>query len=313
MKEIVKPFSGQPHSSLLLIQLLVTKADTTSGIVSDISYNEIAKALTVNPAPGRKCSGTPSKQTIRNYIKSIERECGDSFKVISSGNKLQFIFPYIPQKFKNSSYNTEVNIECDNRVHQVFTGKTVQLEGQSNIDINTEVNSQNQAVKNIKIINKTNKQTQTPINEFSCSKKPIGDDFYPNTKTIEMAFAMGLTKVTDKKEIQAFIKHNKKQNTQWADYNPVFLTWLERDAQYMQRQQQKQQGQLRRSYNECGAYQRTSSSNKTALEQVSEHHGICIESIWDLPNDNYDSGEFIEGTPIQFVDKTHCDLRSNVY
>ena len=57
-----------------------------------------------------------------------------------------------------------------------------------------------------------NKQTQTASTDFSCSKKQISDDFYPNTKTIELALSMGLTKVTDFTEIQVFIKHTKHLN-----------------------------------------------------------------------------------------------------
>ena len=164
---------------------------------------------------------------------------------------------------------------------------------------------------NIFNITNSNKQTQTAGNDFSCSKKQISDDFYPNTKTIELALSMGLTKVTDFTEIQAFIKHNKKLNTQWADFNPVFITWLERDAQYMQKQQQKAQGQLRSNHNERGTNQ--SSLNPTALERVSQQHGISIESLWGTSGSELNSCAFIEGTLVQPMDETDSNLRTAFY
>lgn len=126
-----------------------------------------------------------------------------------------------------------------------------------------------------------------------------------------MAFSMGLTKVTDKEEIQAFIKHNKKQNTLWADFNPVFINWLERDAQYMQKQLQKAQGQLRSHHNERGTNQST--LNQTALERVSEHHGISIDSLWDTSGNELNSGSFIEGTLVQPLDEADCNIRATFY
>lgn len=60
--EVEKAFIGQPYASLLIIKSLITLADTSNGIVNNISYNELAKLLTINPAPGRKNSGTPQNK-----------------------------------------------------------------------------------------------------------------------------------------------------------------------------------------------------------------------------------------------------------
>lgn len=171
-------------------------------------------------------------------------------------------------------------------------------------------------MKNINIFNITNsnKQTQTAGKDFTFDKKQIGDDFYPNAKTIELALSMGLTKVKDFTEIQAFIKHNKKLNTQWADFNPVFITWLERDAQYLQKQQQKMQGQLRSHHNERGTNQSTlNQTAQTALERVSQQHGISIESLWENSNSELFTGVFIEGTLVEPMDEVDSNLRAAFY
>lgn len=301
--DIENRFLGLRYEHTTLIKSLITRADPSTGVVSDITYNELARILTIHPAPGRKDSGTPTKQTIRNYIKCIERECGEYFQIISEDQKLQFLFSELPKIFKNREVNTDAT-----RPETIVPSEQNNVSDQQDtIEVNIERNTPITAVKNINITN-SNKQTQTASNDFSCSKKQIGDDFYPNAKTIEMALSMGLTKVTDFMEIQAFIKHNKKLNTQWADFNPVFITWLERDAQYIQKQQQKAQGQLRSHHNERGTNQST--LNQTALERVSQQHGISIESLWGNPSSELNSCEFIEGTLVLPMDEADCNLRA---
>jgi len=311
INKIDNPFRGLPYAHSVLINFLISLADPLSGIVNEISYHNLATILSINPAPGRKESGTPSKQTIRNYIKSIERECGEYFKVISEGQTLKFLFPEIPKVFSKLFENREVNTVVNtDSPHESIEVKTA-FEGGLNTELNIEVNTPNPAVKKLFILNnKHNKQTQTAKDGFSCSKIQIRDDFYPTLKTIEMALSMGLTKVTDTAEIQAFINHNKKLNTQWADFNPVFITWLERDAQYKPKKLQPQ-GQTRSNHNERGTNQST--LNPTALERVSQQHGISIESLWGNPSSEFNTCEFIEGTLVQSVDETDSNLRTAVY
>ncbi|HGU7253645.1 Vir protein [Legionella pneumophila] len=314
-------FKGLLHAHTSLIKSLITLANPLTGIVSDITYRDIADLLTISKAPGRTQSGTPQKETIRSYLRSIEKQCPEDFKIISEGQKLQFQFPKLPEIYAGFLENLEVYTE--RRDEQYISNpiekskKNDELKSQENTkeytDLYTDQCTEESAVKNINIFNITNsnKQTETASNDFCRIKKPIGDDFYPNTKTIEMAFSMGLTKVTDKEEIQAFIKHNKKQNTLWADFNPVFINWLERDAQYMKKQLQKAQGQLRSHHNERGINQST--LNQTALERVSEHHGISIDSLWDTSGSELNSGAFIEGTLVRPLDEADCNIRATFY
>lgn len=240
--EIESPFTSIPYAQALLVKLLITRADPATGIVNCISYNELAKLLTINPAPGRKESGTPTKQTIRNYIKSIERECGDYFKVISEGQSLKFLFSEMPKIFSQLFDNRKVNTVVNSRNALEKTGGNDFLKGEANTELNTEANTPNDAVKKFIYINKTKQTKQNNSNTaviFS-TKKSIADDFYPDAETIEIALSKGYSNVIEPEEIKAFIKHNTTHQTQWADFNPVFLCWLERNAEYQA--QQKHQG-----------------------------------------------------------------------
>ena len=303
--DTLAPFIGFPYAHVLLVSSLISLADPETGRVYNTSYNELAEKLTVKPAPGRKDSGTPTKQTIRNYIKSIERECGDYFKVISEGQSLQFIFPELPRIFSEIFENREVNTDVTLPETFAHNEQNDVLDKHDNTEVNIEPNTPLNAVKNIIYIN-NNKQTNTNPEMIFSAKKAIADDFYPDEETIEIAQAKGYANVIDPSEIVAFIKHNKTNNTQWADYNPVYFRWLERHAEYQEQQKQKTQGQLRSNRNERRTYQKP--TQQTALSQVSEHHGISCESLWDMPNNRFQENDFIEGRLINAVDETNSNL-----
>ncbi|MCL4415407.1 MAG: Vir protein, partial [Actinobacteria bacterium] len=90
-------FKGLLHAHTTLIKSLITLANPLTGIVTGITYRDIADLLTISKAPGRTESGTPQKETIRSYLRSIEKQCPEDFKVISEGQKLQFQFPKLPE------------------------------------------------------------------------------------------------------------------------------------------------------------------------------------------------------------------------
>ncbi|PJE14481.1 hypothetical protein [Legionella sp.] len=297
-------FIGLPDGSSSLIKSLITLADPVTGIVGDISYNELARILTINQAPGRKNSGTPTKQAIRNHIKSIERECGEYFKVISEGQKLQFLFPEFPKIFNKIFENREVNIDATLSKTLENTEQNNVSSLQANTEVNIERNTPTNAVKNNIIYINNNKQTNTDM--IFSGKKAIADDFYPDAETIEIALAKGYANVIEPSQIAAFIKHNKTNKTQWADYNPVYFRWLERHAEYQAQQKQKAQGQLRSNRNERRTYQKP--TQRTALDQVSEHHGISCDSLWDIPNNRCQENNSIEGRLINAVDEANSNL-----
>lgn len=100
-KQIEKKFQLLPYGPRLIIYELLNLANPLTGIVSDISYRNLSESLEIKTAPGRINSGVPSKQTIRNFIKSIEHECSEYFQVITEGQNLKFIFPEVPKSIIN--------------------------------------------------------------------------------------------------------------------------------------------------------------------------------------------------------------------
>lgn len=232
-------FKGLPYANLVLIKSLVSAADPLTGIVTGLSYHDLASLLTVNPAPGRKDTGTPSKQTIRNYIKAIERECGDYFKVISEGQNLQFLFPEIPKIFSKVFENREVNTQVNPPKLLENTEPNGCFEEGFNTELNTEANTPSRPLKKLFILNNnTNNNNNKPkAVEHKLSKQPIAADFYPNPKTLERAIASGYSFAVDAEVIQAFIDKNTSWGSEFADFNPIYLSFL---AQHKARTAQKQ-------------------------------------------------------------------------
>lgn len=236
--EIELRFIGLSHGASSLVKSLISMADLETGLVDKITYRDLATILTVNSAPGRKDSGIPSKQTIRSYLRTIEAQCGDHFKVISEDRSLKIQFPTLPKIYETHFGSTEVY------THQGTDLYTSQL------IVNNEKNSENNEEKitdkythsytdeytapinarvKIKPKNKTNKQQTNASESFVDLRKPISPDFFPSAEIIEIATQKGLIKVTSELEIRRFINYNLCQGTRWADYNYVFLNWLERD------------------------------------------------------------------------------------
>lgn len=306
-------FRGLPYAHIVLVNYLIARANPVNGTVSRINYNDIALLLTIHKAPGRKESGIPTKQTVRNYIKTIERQCGDHFKVISEGQTLKFLFPSLPRIFSKFFNNPDDDTESKFSESLIGSENLGHFNLQANREVNTEPNTDSNAVKNIYILNKTNnnKLTNTVNMRFCSSKNHIDDDFYPSPATIEKALSMGLGKVIDQDEINAFIEHNKNNFTRWADFNPVFLTWLERDAEYTKNKQQRSEKTVRSQRNEQGSNQ--NSQYPELLRQVSELHGIPIESVWGSPISESSPSRVIDGSFIPPLDTTHWNIRSTFY
>ncbi|CAM4448917.1 MAG: hypothetical protein LEGION0403_FIIPPAGN_02257 [Legionella sp.] len=255
IREIEKAFIGLPHASLLIVKSLITLADSSTGLVKNITYNELAKLLTVTPMPGRKNSGTPSKQTIRNYIKSIEKECGQYFKVISEGQSLKFLFPELPKIFSKIFEIRKINTEVKPSETVAYTEQDNYSDTQDNTEANIELNTPINAVKNIIFNN---------INNNNNNKQSISNNFTPNAETISRAKILGYSNVEDPTEIQNFIEYNKACGAQWADFNPIYLRWL---AQSQERQQQRNQMNNTRSFNHENKHRNKTKTNTSSVRE----------------------------------------------
>jgi hypothetical protein len=234
-KNIEIRFQGLPHAHSSLIKSLLNYADPQTGMIEGLSCRDLCLLLTVDPACGRKGSGIPKIETIRSYLRTIASNFPHDFKVVSAGQKLKLQFPTLPALFEN--YFGLNNLYGDESSYQSLE------ESQSVTGINQdfcldEIAHFHEECESKAHITITNKQTNNYNNQQSENKKqPISLDFFPNEKTILIAKQKGLLKVTDPQEIQAFIDHNLEKQTRWADYNPIFIKWLERGEEYQKRQQ----------------------------------------------------------------------------
>lgn len=77
-------FQGFPHLHTKVIKSLITLAGQETSIVSNISYHELSKLLTVDPAPNRKGAGMPQKETIQSYLRTIFDNCPKDFNVFKN-------------------------------------------------------------------------------------------------------------------------------------------------------------------------------------------------------------------------------------
>ncbi|MFJ1269981.1 hypothetical protein ACD661_15590 [Legionella lytica] len=271
MREIEKAFIGLPHASLLIVKSLIALAEPSTGSVNNITYNQLAQLLTVHQAPGRKNSGTPTKQTIRNYIRSIETSCSNHFKVITEGQKLRFLFPELPNIFNKIFNDIGVNTESTSDEFVENTEQNTFIESEGSIEVNTEENTPPSTVKNIIFNN---------INNNNNNKQSISNNFTPNAETISRAQALGYSNAEDPTEIQNFIEYNKACGAQWADFNPIYLRWL---AQSQERQQQRNQMNNTRSFNHENKHRNktktnTASARERVIQAYANQFAFCEET-----------------------------------
>ena len=271
------PFHGLPHTNLILLKFLITKANYKTGRVDIITYNELCKQLTVNPQSGRKASGTPSKQAVRNFIKTIATECPEHFRVISEGKSLKFIFPQLPKILQSAFDNTEHDTDHDTSKSGSNTVSACTLGNKVNIQLNTEVNTKSPN-EELYINNKTNNKTQSSAS--TASKQPIAPDFYPNAQTLSRALASGYGFAEDPKLIQEFIDKNTAWGSTFADFNPIYLTFLARHAERLQ------VSTLSKPHTRSSNSERTSSkvnSYDSALDEVRRNNAeACTPSESNL-------------------------------
>ena len=235
MSEVIK---GLPHLHRSLFLSLLLMANPETGIAENLSYRDLALLLEVEPAPGRKGAGIPKKETIRSYLRTLNEKFPDDFKLITQGQKLRIQFLKMPSIYASFFVSEE---EYTDKVGD----STAQNEANV-LDFKDNIDNASLPDKTIErpispICNINNKQTnkQTRVDNFF-TRKNIETDFYPNDETIETAHALGLLRVTDEAEINAFIAYNLEKNTLWSDFNPIYLQWLKQGLWYQTKQLARQ-------------------------------------------------------------------------
>lgn len=262
---IQKHFHGLPSTHTTLVKSLISLADPQTGIVANISYRDLCLLLAVDHAPGRKGAGIPRKDTIRSYLRTLEENCPDDFKIVSQGQKLRVQFLKMPEVYAKFFGSKKESTDKTIEKHSKDAHNTIELKENLECVKSSETCIESPILdlhinNNIKT-KQTNKTNQEGLlNRFS--KKPIAADFYPSDETIEEALSLGLSKVTEREEIEAFIAYNLENNTLWADFNPIFLQWLKCGAWYQKQQAQK-------------------SAKKTSRSTTHAAHGIQRQPTFD--------------------------------
>lgn len=265
-KEIESRFAGLTHAHRYLVSAMINRADPNTGIVEGLSYRDLAILLTIDHAPGRKGAGIPQKQTIRSYLRTITENCSENFRLLTQGQKLKCQFIHLPkiyahflgqkQEYTDDVVDVYLSEPIENTEDRVVYDARLETVKHRESPIN---DFQKITAKKVLYITKTNKLTAGEmIENFPNTKQPISPNFYPDCETIAIAKAKGFETVTEPSELLAFIRHNQARNTQWLDFNPVYLQWLERGAEYQQRKQTEQH--LRSQHNGNHSNSRTRKS-----------------------------------------------------
>ena len=314
-------FEGLPPSPACLANKLITRASPVTGLVDKITYRDLAILLTVDAAPGRKDSGTPQKQTIRSYLRTIETQCGEHFKVISSGQILKIQFTTMPSIYA-SYFRSQEEYTGNNTVLNVVTPlidteESSVSEGKENTDQYTQVYTEeytpatNACVK-IKTLtsNKQINKTNTGCESFSGLRQLISQDFYPSQETIALALSRGHLTVTDDEQIKKFILFNQAISSRWASFDPLYLRWLERDtgskpiAIKPTKKHNAGSNRHERSIH-------TNSTGKETMDDMYRHNSNARAP--GSTNDCSASRDCIEGQYFVVMDTAERDLRSTVY
>lgn len=312
-------FKGLLHAHTTLIKSLITLANPLTGIVTDITYRDIAELLTVNKAPGRTESGTPQKETIRSYLRSIEKQCPEDFKIISEGQKLKFQFPNLPGIYASflemtgvyTGHSKEQSLSNHHEKHE----KNDELESFDNTHKYTELyTDQYTPDVNVKklFININNNTNNNNLGEEIGNKnlkQPIPPNFYPSQKTIDRAIASGYSFATDSNIIQEFIDKNTAWGSTFADFNPIYLSFLAKHAERKQQEPMISNTQTRSTNNERASPK--VNSYDAALETVARfNQNACKPSTEELfPTSKVISAELEYRPCVLALDGTHQNLR----
>ena len=228
-----KKLAGLPSFCRLVLLEAFEYCDHAAGTIMINSLDKFAREhFRVDPARGRQPEDITG-DSIRNAFRTIKKFKSDYFQFSTVNQQIVIDMPFL-RELHQSIFNEKseapailaTDLAADTTLSQygdpsVFDSiDAVDLAAASmHYSINAHVKE--------KIL--TNKHPTHPEGvSFAELKQPIRRDFYPNAETIELALSHGYVNVTNPIEIKRFITYNLASSTRWADYNPVFICWLER-------------------------------------------------------------------------------------
>ena len=278
-REVEYCFRGLSPAPGYLAILLSTRANPITGTVENITYRELALLLTVDAASGRKDSGVPQKHTIRSYLRTIETQCSEHFKIISDGQSLKIQFLTLPAIYA-SHFNCEevyTPVSTNQSTHETLINTG--LNASNNTEINTEEYTDLYTPEGAQVINahaiKPNQikpNNNNPVSDESADvKKPISGDFYPSQFVIDKALSLGFSRVTDAEELSKFILFNRASGSLWRNYDYVYLMWIEAAAAREQAEKAKEQQPKTQP-----AYSRSDLNDKRNARQTPTERVIAV-------------------------------------
>lgn len=229
--------SGLPSFCRLVMYELFPFCDYAAGKISIGTLDDLARTdFYVDSLRGREKEYIAG-DAIRNAFRSIKKCKPDYFIFSTVNQRIVIEMPFIRELYESfhkaipkltlvlstdvASATTQSQTDDQGDFEPLLAG-----EFDSNLAAASSTDGINAHVKNQNPTN--NKQTNSGSDSFAELKQPIRRDFHPNAETIELALSHGYVNVTNPTEIKRFITYNLASLTRWADYNPVFLNWLER-------------------------------------------------------------------------------------
>ena len=309
LSEIKINLAGLPSFCRLTIYELLNHFDYKTGIISIGTLDDLAKNdFHVDSAPGRKREEITA-DTLRNALRTIKKFKSEHFIFKTINQRIIIEMPFIRELYEQChAENQEVaavnavdlntdktHTSIDENAYFVrrFTGDdAVDVAAASSPNA---INVCAYAHAKIKPNYKTNKQTNSDNDSFVSSKQPIRSDFYPTQDTIEQALSKGFSKVTSDIEIKRFILYNQANATLWADYNPVFLAWLERDHN-----PSEEPTILRKKPHEQRTPHQVTAINPTIAEAIRRNKQIIADEERKHAPHDFIEGDYFESVAIPY-------------
>lgn len=301
-------FKGLPLSAAYLVNILISRFNPITGIVEKISYRSLATLLCVDAAPGRKNSGIPTKQAVRDFLRTIETQCGDHFQIISEGQSLKIKFPTLPGIFISHFSTPEVPTVGSMVSHTQEPidniSKTELITGSKNTESRIDFHTESPTLCPIIAINACANKPKQNNNNNNFSKSPISDSFFPTSDTIARALDQGFDRVEDREELQAFIDHNKASGSLWADFNPIYLRWLAQSKHRAEEQRKKLDIKTTHFLGRVNDGTVSKTDKRSVSERVIARHEACRGVVFCEQTRRFgESGGMPEDPqPIQYID-----------
>ena len=236
-----KNLIGLPSFCRLVMLEVFEYYDHGTGSISINSLDNLAiERFTVDSVSGRQKENITGSN-IRNAFRTIKKAKPDHFIFTNVNQRIVIEMPFMRELYE--AFHGKTPEVAAVLATDVATQETLNQTGEKacfDVLLTTDVAGDLAAASSNAAINvrvketKTNKQKQTNLTDEFVSnfKHGISDDFTPSQSLINTALARGLEKVTDFAEIKKFVLYNQAKCTKWVDYEPIFLAWLERDAEH---------------------------------------------------------------------------------